>query len=79
MVLGSRDQPARRGRIRVIGNHPRHRVGPRCCRGEAARGRSGRRLVGGAEHNAGSVTDECPGRGEPEAAAAAGDDEDPVT
>jgi hypothetical protein len=45
---------------------------------EAGRSRGGRRLVGGAEHDAGPVCDECLGRGEPKAAAAAGHEVNPV-
>jgi len=66
------------GRIGVIGDDPGGGVSRSVVWREAGRGRSGRRLVGSAEHHAGPVRDECLGRGKPKAAAAAGHQVDPV-
>ncbi len=77
-VLGGCDQPAWGGGIGVIGDDPGGGVSRSAVLREAGRGRSGRRLVGSAEHDAGPVGDQCLGRSEPKAAAAAGHQVDPV-
>jgi hypothetical protein len=77
-VLGGSEQPVRGGGIGVVGDDPGGGVSRGGVVREAGHGCGRRRLVGGAEHDAGPVCDECLGRGESKAAAAAGHEVNPV-
>jgi hypothetical protein len=78
MVLGGGDQPVWGVGIGIIGGDPGGGVSRDGVVREAGHSRGGRRLVGGAEHDAGAVCDECLGRGESKAAATAGNEVNPV-
>ena len=77
-VLGGCDQPIGGVDIRVVGDDPGH---PIICgaRREAGCGRSRGGFVRAAEKYAPALRGECRGRGEPEAATAAGDEVGPVS